>query len=237
LQLSFLKASTPDSEIPSDHAIVSIMRLKAKEFGIRTILSGCNVRTESHLPRSWSQGHSDWKYIKAIHRQFGKVKLRTFPHLNLLKYVWFSRTQKWIDILNYVDYRKDEALKILQKELGWVYYGGKHYESIYTRFYQGVILPTKFGYDKRRSHLSSLVCAGEITRTQALEELKSETYPKNLQLEDQDYVSKKFNLSDVEWKSIMALPRKKYEDYPNSKGFYENSFLKWCMKVSKKILA
>ncbi|HLL25228.1 MAG TPA: N-acetyl sugar amidotransferase [Kofleriaceae bacterium] len=219
LQLAFLRASTPDSEIPSDHAIVSVLYQQARRLGVRYILSGCNVRTESHLPPSWSRGHSDWRYIQALHAQFGTRPLKTFPHRHALNLVWDARTVHWVDILNYLDYRKADALRVLQDELGWQYYGGKHYESIYTRFYQGYILPRKFGFDKRRMHLSSLICSGEITREQALAELEQPPYPEELQAADREYVAKKLGITDSELEQILRAPPKRFEDYPS----YENS--------------
>lgn len=221
LQLAFLRASTPDSEIPTDHAIVSVLYQQARRHGIRYILSGCNVRTESHLPPAWSRGHSDWRYIRALQDQFGTRPLRTFPHRNMLDLVWDARTVHWIDILNYLAYRKDEALRVLQDELGWQYYGGKHYESIYTRFYQGYILPRKFGFDKRRMHLSSLICSGEITRDEALAEMTKPPYPEDLQASDREYVVKKLGITEAELEQIMRAPPKRFEDYPS----YENSRL------------
>lgn len=219
LQLAFLRASTPDSEIPTDHAIVSVLYQQARRHGIRYILSGCNVRTESHLPPAWSRGHSDWRYIQAVQKQFGTRPLKTFPHRNAFDLVRDARTIHWIDILNYLDYRKTDALRVLQDELGWQYYGGKHYESIYTRFYQGYILPTKFGFDKRKMHLSSLICSGEITRAQALAELEQPPYPEDLQRSDREYVAKKLGITDPELESILRAPPRRFEDYPS----YENS--------------
>ena len=104
-------------------------------------------------------------------------------------------------------------MPILEEEIGWRYYGGKHYESIYTRWFQGYWLPTKFGYDKRRSHFSSLICGGEISRTDALEELKTATYPKELQEEDTAYVLKKFDMTKEELNLILNSPKKSYWDY------------------------
>jgi N-acetyl sugar amidotransferase len=219
LQLAFLRASTPDSEIPTDHAIVSVLYQQARRHRIRYILSGCNVRTESHLPPAWSRGHSDWRYIHSLQVQFGTRPLKTFPHRNMFDLVRDARTTRWIDILNYLDYRKVDALRLLQDELGWQYYGGKHYESIYTRFYQGYILPRKFGFDKRRMHLSSLICSGEITRDEALAELEKPPYPEDLQASDRDYVVKKLGITDAELEAIMREPPKKFADYPS----YENS--------------
>ncbi len=238
LQLAFLKASTPDSDIPSDHAIVSLMRQIARERKIQYILSGCNLRTETHIPRAWSQGHGDWKYIKSIHNRFGTVEIKTYPHTGLISQLWYRATQHWVDILDYVDYVKRDAKRLLQEKMCWQDYGGKHYESIYTRFYQGYILPRKFGYDKRRSHCSSLICSGEITREEALEELKHEPYPVELQKQDRDYVLKKLNLTDEEFEEIMNLPRKSYWDYPSyGKSFYQNPLFKVANSIRKRTRA
>lgn len=223
LQLAFLKASTPDSEVPTDHAIVSVMRMTAERLGVRYVISGFNARTESHLPPAWSQGHYDWKYIRSIHDRFGTVPLKGFPRTGLLAFHRSYFAQVRLDILNYLDYVKTDAMKVLESELGWRYYGGKHYESIYTRFYQGYLLPKKFGYDKRRTHLSSLICSGEITREEALRELETETYPVNLQQEDREYVLKKLGLSDAQFEGLMRLPRKSYWDYPSYGKLYRSA--------------
>jgi len=207
LQLSFLYASTPDSEIPSDHAINAILYQIAEVNKIKYIVFGCNIRTESHLPKAWSQGHLDWKYIKNIQKQYGHIPLQTFPHISYFTYQKYLITCKTVNILNYLDYSKKDAITILENELGWKYYGGKHYESIYTRFYQGYILPKKFGYDKRRTHLSSLICSGEITRSEALEELNNEPYPLELQEQDKEYVIKKLGITKDEFERIMNLPK------------------------------
>lgn len=215
LQLAFLRASTPDSEIPSDHAIVSLLYMKATELNINNIIVGYNTRTESHLPSAWSHGHFDWRYISSVNKIHGTRPLKNFPHMTFLQRTYYARKFKWFSILNYVDYSKNEAMKFLEDEFGWRYYGGKHYESIYTRFYQGHILPHKFGYDKRRTHLSSLICSGEITRAEALEELKKDPYPAALMREDKEYVAKKFELTEQEFDDIMTLPRRAFYDYPS----------------------
>jgi N-acetyl sugar amidotransferase len=223
LQLAFLRASTPDSEIPSDHAIFAVMRHVAAKQKVRYVISGVNVRTESHLPRAWSQGHMDWRYIRSVHRRFGtRGRLRTFPHLTLLDLYRYRATQEWVEILNFVEYDKARAKRVLIDELGWRDYGGKHFESVYTRFYQGYLLPRKFGYDKRRSHLSSLICSGQIARSEALRELEQEPYPVELQASDRKYVAKKFGLSEAEFDAIMALPPRSYHDYPNHQRIYSS---------------
>ena len=215
IQVAMLKASTPDSEVPSDHAIAAVLGNMADKLKVKYIISGANVRTESHLPRAWSYGHFDWRYIRSVHAMFGSRRLRSFPHIGFLTYYRRLLTQVRVDILNYIDYNKNEAMQVLQQELGWRYYGGKHYESIYTRFYQGYILPVKFGFDKRRSHLSSLICSGEITREAALQELDRPTYSPPMQEEDREYVVKKLGLTDEQFEAIMTSPRKTFWEYPS----------------------
>jgi len=234
LQLSFLRASTPDSEIPSDHAIVAIMRQMAEKVGTRYILTGYNLRTETHLPAAWSRGHMDWKYIREVQKQFGHCELKSFPHMDFLTYNRYRLAQKMIDVLNYFDYSKKDAMQVLQKELDWQYYGGKHYESIYTRFYQGYILPKKFGYDKRRTHLSSLICSGEITRAEALADLEINPYSEQLQLEDRDYVIKKFGLTGAEFDEIMCLPQKTIWDYASYEKAYRNPLYRGLRDVYRR---
>ena len=226
LQVAFLKASTPDSEIPSDHAIWAVLGNMADKLKVKYIVSGFNVRTETHLPRAWSQGHFDWKYIRSVFKQFGRGRLKTFPHIGFIIYYRRLLTHRRVDILNYIDYNKAEAMKILERELGWRYYGGKHYESIYTRFYQGYILPTKFGYDKRRSHLSSLICSGEMSREAALKELDKPTYQPSMQEEDREYVVKKLGLTDEEFETILNAPKKTFWDYPSYGRVVEGPLLK-----------
>ncbi len=234
LQVSFLKASTPDSEIPTDHAIVAILGNMAAKLGVQYIIIGNNVRTETHLPSAWSEGHFDWKYIRELHKRFGTRPLKTFPHFDFFTYYLRMITQKRVAILDYIDYSKKEALRVLQEELGWRYYGGKHYESIYTRFYQGYILPAKFGFDKRRCHLSSLVCSGEISREQALEELKIPTYAPSMQEEDREYVAKKLGFTEDEFTAVMNAPKKSYWDYPSYGQFMKRPAVKSLVQAAKK---
>ncbi len=223
LQLAFLRASTPDSEIPTDHAIVATLYRLAAKYGVRWLPEGSNVATEMMVPATWSHGHSDWRYIKHLNDSFGGRRLRTYPHYTYFDYlVRFPKIQKIarFPILNYLPYRKDDAMAVLKKEFGWEYYGGKHYESIYTRFYQGYILPVKFGFDKRRSHISCLVNNGELTRQQALDEMQKPAIEPQQLREDRAFVLKKLGLSESDFEAIMALPRKTFWDYPS----YERDF-------------
>ncbi len=219
LQISFLKASVSDAEIPTDHAIHAVLYQQAARRNIKYILLGTNLVTEAILPVSWTFGIQDWRYINGVHRQFGSKSLKTFPHLGYWTLNYYYRQIKRIrqvSVLDYVDYSKREAIRVLTEVLGWRPYGGKHYESIYTRFFQGYILPTKFGIDKRRAHLSTLIMSGQITRDAALAEVRQPPYAGYMQEEDMDYVLKKLGFSEEEFRQIMALPIRTYHDYPNS---------------------
>lgn len=222
LQLSFLKASTPDAEIPTDHAIFALMYGTAERMGIRYALTGFNVRTESHMTDAWSQGYYDWRYIRSVQRLFGTVPLRSYPHMSLWTYRRHLRRLRSVDVLDFGDYVKADAVRTLERELGWRYYGGKHFESIYTRFFQGYILPRKWGFDKRRCHYSSLICSAEMTREEALDQLVKPPYPVDEQLADRVYVAKKLGLSEAEFEAILALPRRSYRDYPSYGRLYRN---------------
>jgi N-acetyl sugar amidotransferase len=221
LQRSFLRASTPDGEIPTDHAITALLFQIASEKGIKFIVTGMNFATESMSVSSWSYGHSDWKYIRSVNSQFENRKLNSYPHFTLFNLFWwtFIKRIEFVSILNYIDFNKKEAIDLLQNELGWVYYGGKHYESIYTRFYQAYILPVKFGIDKRRAHLSDLISSGQISRDEALNQIEKSCYPPLLLDEDLAYVKKKLLLSDQEWSDIMSSEIKSFKDFPNNFNF------------------
>lgn len=234
IQLSFLKASTPDAEIPSDHAIFSVLKQVAKKFKIKYVINGINLKTESHHALSWSQGHSDFGYIKSVQKMFGTKKIKTFPHGNRLTLFDDFFSKKWINILNYIDYDKNEAIRIITQKLNWKNYGGKHYESTYTKFFQGYILPQKFGYDKRKMHFSSLICAGVVTREEALRELEQPPYPIHDQLADREYLIKKFKITLKEFEEIMNSPKKTYYDYPSYYGrFLKSRFLPKFKNVLK----
>lgn len=223
LQLAFLRASTPDAEIPTDHAIFALLFKIAAEKNITYILNGNNFATESVMPKTWSYGHIDWRYIKFINTKFGDAPFKTYPRLTPSGFFYYTLVKKIriVSILNYLKYDKRDAMALLQTDLGWKYYGGKHYESVYTRFFQGHILPSKFKIDKRKAHLSTLVFSGQLSREAALEELKYPPYSDELFRDDYDFVLKKFSLSEKDFSELMNLPRKTYRDYPNNSQFMD----------------
>lgn len=217
LQLAFLRASTPDSEIPSDHAIVAAFYAASKRHHVGYCLSGINFRTEGIHVRAWSQGHLDSRYIKSVYKQFTGKRLKHFPLISvstLVRNIVLHNPTN-VFLLDYLDYDKQSAKRFLIKQYGWEDYGGKHYESVYTRFYQGWILPHKFGYDKRRMHLSTLVCSGQMTRAAALAEVSVPAYPPEWVEPDKTFVAKKLGISRDEFEAIMAASKKTYSDYPN----------------------
>jgi N-acetyl sugar amidotransferase len=233
LQLSFLKASTPDGEIPTDHAILAVLYKTAAKFGVRYIISGMNFRNEGMLPPSWARGYLDWKYIKSVQKQFGRKPLSRYPHLSIFSFLYYNLVKRirTVSFINYVPFNKEEAMKKIETELGWRNYGGKHYESIYTRFFQSYILPVKFSIDKRKAHLTCLIAStGEVTRQQALEILKQPIADAKLIDDDKEYVTKKLGISDKEFELIMNSPVKSILDYPNN-HFLEMKFRKLLNKL------
>lgn len=236
IQTSFLKASVSNIEIPTDHAIWALLIKTAAKHKIPYIIAGNNVVTESIMPESWLYGSKDAKFIKAIHKQFGKVKLKTYPTLSTIDYVDYLliRGIRWVPILNYINFVKSDAKQLLIDELGWRDYGGKHYESIFTRFFHSYYLPVKFGYDLRKSYLSALVCSGQMSRENALEELKQAPIDPDLLKQDRDYVVKKLGLSDEEFEQILKNPNKPFSDYPNNDSLWRN--FSWLIKIARSII-
>jgi N-acetyl sugar amidotransferase len=236
LQWSFLQASTPDAEIPTDHIIFATMYKLAAKFGVRYVLSGMNFRSEGFLPPTWARGHLDWKYISGVQRQFGSKKIGSLPHLSVFSFLYYNlfRRIQMIGILNYVPFSKAEALQLIQEKLGYRPYEGKHHESIYTRFFQSYILPKKFGIDKRKAHLSCLIMStGEITRDEALEMLKMPMQTERQMAQDKIYVIKKLGITAAQFEAMMQAPVKSILDYPNHYAL-EMSFRKWLNALRRK---
>lgn len=225
LQRSFLLASTPDGEVPTDHAIAALMYTVAAKYNVKFIVNGNNFKNEGIMAESWAYGHIDWKYISSVHKIFSKKKLRKFPHFTFSKFAYwtFVRRIKIVNILNYMDFNKDKAIELLQKELGWRPYGGKHHESVYTKFYQAYLLPTKFNIDKRKAHLSNQVVNKEVDRSAALEELRKPILAEVEKNEMIEFVKKKFQFSDEDFQAIMDAKVKSFKDYPNDYYLVEKS--------------
>jgi N-acetyl sugar amidotransferase len=223
LQLAYLRASVVDIEVVTDHAISATLFRLAKKHNIKYVLSGSNVATEFIMPTDWIFNKNDHVNLKAIHKAFGKVPLKTYPVFDTLLKKYSSAVLKsgWVSFLNYMPYIKEEVKKTITRELGWRDYGGKHYESSFTKFYQAYILPEKFKIDKRKPHLSNLICSGQMTREDALGELKKPLYQPDELKQDLAYVLKKFGLSPEEFDEIMKLPIRKHSDFPVETSVYD----------------
>jgi len=236
LQLAFLKASTPDSEIPSDNGIFAALWDTAKEHNIKYILAGYNASSESILPRAWAQGYFDKTYIKAVHKQFGTVTNLSFHILSNENILINRRIHKieLIPTLDYVFYDKEQAKELITKELGWKDYGRKHGESIYTRILQEYILPVKFGIDKRKAHFSSLIIAGQMTRDEAIKRLSQSLYPDEQSVQqDIDTLCNKFEITKEDFEKIMALPIKSIHDYHNESKTFRYKLLNFARKIRR----
>ncbi len=225
LQLAYFQASVPNIEAVSDHAINALVFHVAAKYGIKYYISGANLATEGIMPDAWGYDCRDWKNIRAIHKRFGRLPIPTYPHCSLLDFFYylFVCRIKYIPLLNYVDYVKEDAKSMIKRELAWEDYGTKHYESIFTRFYQAYILPVKFGYDKRLAHLSVLICSGQITREEALEELRKPLYTEDKFREDIEYFLEKIALTRLEFADIMNLPVRSHEEFPSNAWFFRRS--------------
>lgn len=215
LQRAYFKAGVLDLEVPTDHMIFGALHQVARRHGIGYVLSGTNFATEWLLPRAWHYSKRDLVNLQAIHRAHGETPLRKLPKIGVWQQLWYQRVRRIreVDILDLVPYRKVDAMRTLEREFGWTYYGGKHYESVFTRFYQGCVLPTRYGIDKRRAHLSNLILNGELTRDEALTELARPTYDPRQQQLDHQYVAKKLGWSPAEFDAILARPRTAHEAY------------------------
>jgi N-acetyl sugar amidotransferase len=232
LQVSFLKASTPDSDIPTDYAIYSVLFDVAAKEGVKYILNGHSFRTEGTSPISWT--YMDGRYLKAVHRRFGKVKkIRSFPVLTLprLLYYAFVKRIKDVRVLEYMDYNKKEVDKVLTEKLDWEYYGGHHHENVYTKFFQSYYLPKKFNIDKRKTELSALVRSGQITREEALREINSSHYQYDPSVVE--YAINKLGLTKEEFDKIMNSPNKTHDDYPNYLSLIKA--MKFPIKIATKL--
>ena len=200
-----------------------------KEKKIKHIIDGRNVVTEVTLPKSWiCKSHPN---LRDIHEKFGKLKLKSYPLIGPIRRRIVARTNPFISwpLLNYVKYIKSEAKKRIIKELEWRDYGGKHYESVFTRFYQGYILPQKFKVDKRKAHLSNLIFSGQITKEDALEELKQPIYPEQLFKVDYEFVLKKLGYTHEDFQDYINAPQVSHNHFDTSLSIFDE--VKWLKKL------
>jgi N-acetyl sugar amidotransferase len=225
LMQAFFDADVLDVELLYDNAMMAVNYQQAAKNGVRYILAGTNQATEGmRFPPGWNWLKFDKKNIKALARKFGRVRISTFPAIGTLGYVGYEmiRGIKWVSFIDFFEYNKLEALSVLQKDYGYKPYPYKHYESIFTRFYQGYILPAKFGVDKRRLHFSTLVASGQMSRDEAVKSAEGLPYPSAQGLEeDKQYFIKKMGWSRADLERYIARPEKPHTDYGSEKPLWD----------------
>ena len=224
LQLAFFKSQVPYQDTPQDHAIFAGLYNYAVKHGIQYVLTGANSATECiRSPVEWVY-MNDLKMIRDIHHKFGTRPLKTFPLCGMVKYrVYYPifKGMKRVAPLDMVEYNKEKVKLFLQERFGWQPYENKHYENVFTRFYEGYYLPHKFGYDKRKCYFSNEILAGTMTREEALAELEQPPYDPQQMEEDKAYIAKKLGLTVEEFQTIIDGENKTFRDYRNSWGLIQ----------------
>jgi len=224
LQLAFFKSGVAHIDLPQDHAIFATMYNFAEKHKIKYILTGANYATECvRNPLEWFYYGTDTIQIKDIHNRFGQQPLKNFRLSNILRHKVYLRYLKGIKVvtpLNYVPYIKEEAMQFLVENFGWQKYPQKHFESRFTKFYEGYWLPQRFGYDTRKVQFSSLILTKQMTREEALEKLSQPSYDRNTIAQDFEYIATKLGISVNELQEYMDLPKKSVRDYKSQEGMF-----------------
>ena len=236
LHLSYLRAGIANQDVPQDHVFFASLYHFATQNGIRYILSGGNIATEGIFPKSWHGSAMDAVNLKAIHKKYGERPLRNYQTISFFQYyLWypFVKRMRTVRPLNYMPYNKESALQELVNTVGYKPYPRKHGESLFTKLFQNYYLPERFGYDKRRPHLSSLIVSGQLTREEALEKLSEPLYdPDELDI-DISYFCKKLRITTEQFDAFMKVPLRDYRDFPTWEGRYKA--LKRTQKALEKI--
>lgn len=221
IQLAYFKANVIDIEAVTDIAIFSALDIICKEQGIKHIIDGRNVVTEVTLPQAWICKNTS--NLRDIHNRFGSMKRKAYPLMSPIRRRLVARSkpfQSW-PLLNYVVYDKKLAKETIISELNWRDYGGKHYESVFTRFYQGYILPMKFKVDKRKAHLSNLIFSGQLTKVEALVELEQPIYPASIFEQDLQFVLKKLGYTEESFQNYLEAPAVAHQQYNMSLSLFD----------------
>ena len=218
IQKSLLKSSINNLEIATDHAINALLIKTASKHKIKYIINGSNTSTEGIMPTSWMEDNKNQYIIKSIFRRFyPKLKIKSLPTISLIEYFYYFiiKKIKFIPILNFIEFDKNKAIKVLEKEIGYKPYRYKHFESIITRFFQGYILPRKFNIDKRKAHFSSLIISKQMKREEALKKLNEDNAygDINIMKRDKIFFLKKLEMDEKEFEEII-------NDKPKSASIY-----------------
>jgi len=216
LQLSYMKAAVANQDVPQDHAFFSSMYHFAVKNDIKYILSGGNLATEAVFPDSWHGSAMDAINLKDIHRTYGSKPLRDYKTISFFEYYFwypFAKGMRTVRPLNFMEYDKREAEKYLQETVGYRSYARKHGESIFTKLFQNYYLPTKFGYDKRKLHYSSMILSGQMSREEAVVKLAEPLYAADELENDIDYFCKKMRVNRQQFDELMQAPIHDYSDF------------------------
>lgn len=224
LQQAFFDADVIDVELLYDNAMLAVNYELAGRYGVRYILSGSNTTTEGmRVPRNYNWNKFDRKNILAI-AALNRTKVRSLPTIGVWPYAWHRlvRSTRWVPFLDFIDYNKQRCIDELVQQVDYRPYPYKHYESVFTRFYQGYLLPAKFGVDKRRLHLSSLICSGQMTRERAMELLSDSPYPDPDDLQvDIEYFLKKMGWSQGDLDAYLARPERPHDAFATEAPLYD----------------
>lgn len=223
-QLSYFKAGLPNIDVPQDHAFIATLYNFALKYKIKYILNGGNISTECvRNPMQWIYYGTDMSQIKDIRRKFGTIPLKTYPFSSILRHKFYLKYVRGINVvkpLNYIPYVKSDAMQFLKDEYGWQPYPQKHFESRFTKFYEGYWLPKKFGYDTRKVQFSSLILTKQMTRDQALAELSKPAIPEDEALKEFDYIATKLGITSESLQSYFSAPNKTHRDYKNQEAIF-----------------
>jgi len=230
-QLAMFKSGVPGIDIPQDLAFIGVLYNFAEKYKIKTILNGGNVSTECvPTPKNYHYFGTDLVYVRDMLRKNGTIAMDTYPFSSALHHkLWlrYFRGVKVLKPLNYIHYVKDQAILELQKIYGWQPYPQKHFESRFTRFYEGYWLPSRFGYDMRRREFSSLILTGQMSRGDALKQLEGPPLDPVTALHEFDYVASKLGISTTELRGYHEMPKKYYWNYRNQA---------WLFNLGERVL-
>lgn len=236
LQLAYLRSGLANQDVPQDHAFFAGLYADAVSRKIRYVLSGGNIATESVFPKAWQGSAMDRRSLRDVHRRFGTRKLEGYPQIGFLDYYVvnpYIRRMKVVRPLNYLPYDREAAISELEERVGFKPYGRKHGESQFTRFFQNYFLPRRYGYDKRRPHLSSMILSGQITRDEALATLTEPLYDDAELAADTAYFLKKMRLTPEELEQMIEAPHRLHSDFRNQDRWY--AALKATQRVAERI--
>lgn len=224
-QLTYFKSGLSNIDVPQDHAFVATLYNYAQKHKIKYILNGGNYSTECvRNPKEWLYYGTDMAQIRDIRKKFSTIPLKTYPFSSVLRHKVYLRYIKNVQVikpLNYMPYIKSDAVTFLEKEYGWQPYPQKHFESRFTKFYEGYWLPEKFGFDTRKVQFSSLILTGQMTREEALEKLSVPAMSAQEAAQEFEYVATKLGLTVDELNGYLKAPNKSYKDYKNHEILFD----------------